>query len=104
MKYAHLACSSAIALILGGCNYVQLSDAGSAVAQASAADVVNCENAGTVSANTKSRVVFKRPSAKVREELIVLARNRAADLGANAIIPEAAPINGVQRFLAYKCN
>ena len=104
MKYTHLVCSSAIALVLGGCNFVQLSDAGSAVAQASAADVVNCESAGTVSANTKSRVLLKRPSAQVQEELIVLARNRAADLGANAIVPEADSVNGVQRFLAYKCN
>jgi hypothetical protein len=89
---------------LGGCSFVQLTDAGSGVAQASAADVANCREVGTISSNTKSRVVLERNSASVREELIVLARNQAAQLGANAIVPIGEPVDGTQSFRAYDCD
>jgi len=104
MKWVYLVSSCAIAFILTGCSFVQLTDAGSEVAQASAADVTNCEDAGIVTSNTKSKVVVNRRRAKVQEELIVLARNRAAELGATAIVPEGDPNNGTQRFRAYTCN
>ena len=91
-------------LMASGCNFVQLSDAGAQVAQAHAADVSNCRDVGTVSANTRSRVILERGSASVREELIVLARNRAADLGANAIVPVGEPVDGTQAFRAYFCD
>ncbi len=95
---------SILTLALSGCSFVQLSEGGNGVAQAAPADVVNCESVGVVSATTRSRVVVNRGSAKVREELIVLARNQAADLGANAIVPIGEAQNGAQSFRAYRCG
>ena len=94
----------ALTTFLSACSFVQLSDAGHGVAQLEAADVVNCTELGVVSSRTKSKVVVSRGSAKVREELIVLARNEAAGLGANAIVPIGEPEEGQQRFRAYRCD
>ena len=91
-------------IVLGGCSFVQLSDAGAGVAQLGAADAVNCTDMGTVSANTRDKVVVNRSRAQVQEELIVLARNEAAGLGANAIVPLGQPENGSQQFRAYRCD
>ena len=93
-----------IAGCLSACSFVQLSDAGAQVAQMEPADVANCTSIGEVSSRTRDKVVVSRGDAKVREELTVLARNEAAGLGANAIVPIGEPENGEQRFRAYRCN
>jgi len=89
---------------LSACSFVQLTDAGHAVAQASSTDVVNCQPVGVVSATTRAKVLLNRNAAQVQEELIVLARNQAADLGANAIVPIGQVTNGGQSFRAYTCE
>ena len=91
-------------VILTGCAFVQLTDAGSRVIQAATADVQNCKAIGTVNATTRAKVVVDRGAGKVQEELIVLARNQAAQLGANAIVPIAEPKDGAQSFRAYLCE
>ena len=91
-------------LFLTGCSFVQLSDGGRGVIQAGAGDVANCQAVGVVSATTQSRVVLERGTEKIAEELIVLARNQAADLGANAVVPIGPVDNGAQSFRAYRCD
>lgn len=91
------------AFTLSGCAFVQVSEEGATVAQASATDVVNCTEVGTVDSQTQSRVLLERGSAKVKQELIDLARNQAANMGANAIVAIGEPENGRQSFRAYKC-
>ena len=91
-------------LMMGGCTWVQLSDAGAGVAQLGAGDVANCESMGEVSSQTQARVVVNRSKEAIVEELTVLARNEAARLGANAIVPIGEPENGTQRFRAYLCQ
>lgn len=91
-------------LFISGCSFVQLSEAGARVAQLNTGDVTNCEEIGIVSTTTRARVLVKRGTDTVREELTVLARNEAAALGANAIVPIAEPEQGAQRFRAYACN
>ncbi len=87
-----------------GCQFVQLTDAGATVAQAGAGDVANCTKVGEVDAQTQSKVVLSRGDEKVRAELAILARNRAAELGANAIVPIGPHQEGKQRFNAYLCT
>jgi hypothetical protein len=91
-------------LLISACSYVQLTDAGANVAQLGAGDVSNCTEKGAVSTQTRARVLFSRSAGAVQEELIVLARNEAARLGANAIVPIGEPENGAQRFRAYFCE
>jgi len=94
----------AAALLLSGCAFVQLSDAGAGVAQLGSGDVANCQDQGVVSTQTRDRVVLSRPAQAVQEELTVLARNEAANLGANAVVPIGEPQDGKQRFRAYLCE
>ena len=93
----------ALSLSLTGCAFVTLTDAGAQVRQSSADAVANCKLVATISSQTKSKVVVERNLGKVREELIVLARNRAGEMGANAIVPVAAQTDGAQEFSAYEC-
>jgi len=93
-----------VVLLLSGCAFVQLTDAGANVAQLGSGDVANCTEKGVVSTRTKDRVLLNRPAEAVQEELTVLARNEAAGLGANAIVPIGEPENGTQRFRAYLCR
>lgn len=92
-----------LSLSLSGCAFVTLSDAGAQVRQSNADAVTDCKLVATISSQTKSKVVVERNLDKVREELIVLARNRAAEMGANAIVPNAEQSNGTQDFSAYNC-
>ena len=87
---------------LTGCAFVQVSEEGAAVTQASATDVVNCTEVGNIDSQTQSRVLLERGSAKVKQELIDLARNQAASMGANAIVAIGEPENGRQSFRAYR--
>ena len=92
-----------LSLSLSGCAFVTLTDAGAQVRQSSAADVADCKLVATIASQTKRKVMVERNLSKVKEELIVLARNRAADMGANAIVPVADQSNGTQEFSAYQC-
>ena len=93
-----------VALVLPGCAFVQLSDAGAGVAQLGTGDVANCREIGEVSTQTKDKILISRGQEVVRQELTILARNEAAGLGANAIVPIAQPVDGTQRFRAYSCE
>jgi hypothetical protein len=91
-------------VLLAGCTFVQLSDSGAGVAQLGSGDVANCETKGVVTTQTRAKVVVARSDDAIREELAVLARNEAAKLGANAIVPIAEPEDGAQSFRAFLCN
>jgi len=91
-------------LLLSACSFVQLTDAGAGVAQFGAGDAANCEEKGVVSTQTRDKVLINRSADAVQEELTVLARNAAARLGANAIVPIGEPEDGTQRFRAYLCR
>jgi hypothetical protein len=92
-----------LGLTLSGCTFVALTEAGSKVAQSSAQDVTNCTLVGDVSSQTKDKVLVDRSTGKVKEELIVLARNRAADLGATDLV-ETGVEGGSATFKAYRCD
>jgi hypothetical protein len=90
--------------LLAGCTFVQLSEGGAGVAQLGAGDIARCKPMGVVSTQTRDKVVISRSAEDVREELNTLARNEAAKLSANAIVPIGIPENGAQRFRAYLCE
>ena len=93
----------ALSLSVSGCAFVSLTDAGAQVRQSTPDAVAGCNLVATISSQTKSKVVVDRNTDSVREELIVLARNRAAEMGANAVVPVAEQSNGNQDFSAYRC-
>ena len=94
----------ATASLLGGCNFVQLSDAGADVFVRHAADTAQCTSVGVVSAKTKSKVLVSRSETAIVNELVTLAKNEAAKLGANTIVPIGIVQEGEQSYRAYTCG
>ena len=94
----------AVTLLFSGCTFVELSDQGALVKQGTEEDVVNCELVAEVSSQTKDKILIDRSDTSVRGELTILARNKAAEMGANVIVPSATRDGGVQGFKAYLCS
>ena len=93
-----------LGLSLSGCTYVSLSEAGSRVNQRSLDAVGECALVGDVSSQTKDKVLLDRNTGKVKQELIVLARNRAAELGATDLVQTGSVEGGSASFKAYRCD
>lgn len=92
-------------VLLGGCTWVKLDDAGARVRVAYDGRVDGCDKAGDVSVSVKDRVGFyDRKDLKVKDELETLARNQAISLPADTIVPRGEPRNGEQTFDAYRCG
>jgi hypothetical protein len=94
----------ALTLPLCACTWVKLTDAGAGVEQATPNQIADCRLIGNVSATTQDRVVLQRGRGKVAEELIVLARNEAATLGGDTIVPAGPMGEGHQNFNVYRCD
>lgn len=95
-----------VALLSSACSpWVKLSAAGSEVRHVSTSVAAECTRVGRVSAVTQQRVVgVGRNDERVRAELLTLARNEAATLGANAVVARSDIDNGRQQFDALRCN
>ena len=94
----------AVTLLFSGCTFVELSDQGALVKQGNEEDIVNCELIAEVSSQTKDKILIDRSDTSIRGELTILARNKAAEMGANVIVPSTARDGGVQGFKAYLCS
>jgi hypothetical protein len=68
-------------------------------------DMSVCEKRGEVSVSVKNRLgPLERNDIKVRDELETLARNEAPGLQADTVQPKGEPVDGEQRFLAFRCG
>ena len=94
----------AVTLLFSGCTFVELSDQGALVKQGTEEGIVNCELVAEVSSQTKDKILIDRSDTSVRGELAILARNKAAEMGANVIVPSTTRDGGVQGFKAYLCS
>ena len=99
-----VAVSLLLALSITGCTYVSLNEAGSRVNQSSPEAVSECTLLGDVSSQTRDKVLLDRNTGKVKQELIVLARNRAAELGATDLVQTGDAKGGTASFQAYRCD
>lgn len=88
-----------------GCTWVKVSEQASSVAVANAANVRGCTNLSEVTVSVTSKLGFiNRDADKVATELANLARNEAAGLGGDTVVPNSTITNGKQSFDVYKCN
>ncbi|HEY0961963.1 MAG TPA: DUF4156 domain-containing protein [Pseudomonadales bacterium] len=93
-----------VAFLLGGCTFVKLSRGGENVAILQASEVTSCTPDGTVTVNVTNKVVVNRQAARVAQDLRTLARNRAAERGADTLVATSEPRNGEQTFNIYRCR
>lgn len=100
-----LVCALVVAS-LGGCTFVKMAEGAKQVRVAGATEVLaSCEKRGEVSVSVKNSLgPYERNELKVRDELETLARNEAPGLQADTVQPKGEPMDGEQRFLAYRCG
>jgi hypothetical protein len=104
-KRLFLLTSLAVALA-GGCSpLVPLTDAGAAVRLATPEAVSGCTLLGRTTASVVHQVAFipRHPDA-VRDNINVTARNSAAGMGGDSVVPASPIENGKQAFDVYRCT
>jgi predicted metal-dependent phosphotriesterase family hydrolase len=91
-------------VLMGGCALVDLTDAGAGVRLAKPEAVAACTNLGRVTASVVHKAGFipRHPDA-VQDNLNVTARNSAAGMGADTVVPASAIQDGKQTFDVYRC-
>ena len=108
MQMKPIGISSIVAMCIAGsvlgCTWVPLTDAGGSVRIVEAGAAADCRKISTVNSKTTERVVFARSDRKIREELESLARNEAAVMGGNAVVPVGVVEAGRQSFEIYRCQ
>lgn len=96
-----------LSLSLAACeSWVQLTPEGSNVnLVGDASRVANCTRVGRANVKTLGKIVaVERGSQRLQDELLTLARNQAADLGGDTVVPESLISNGEQIFGVYRCG
>ena len=92
------------ALILSSCAWVKVTSQGESVRLVHAAKAIeSCKKLGRVNAKVVSHVIFNRNADKVAEELADLARNEAALMRGDTIIPISEIVDGRRSFGVYQC-
>ena len=94
-----------ILLLASGCAWVRLTEAGEGVRVARPAEVASCEKLGATHSKTSDRAgIFARNPRKIAEEVEYLARNEAANMGGDTIVPQG-PITdeGRRSYDVYRC-
>lgn len=94
----------ALAVVVSGCALVELTPAGAGVRLASAQAVATCTDLGKITASVVHKVGFlpRHPDA-VEENISVTARNKAAEMGADTIVPAGKVEDGKRTFNVYRC-
>jgi hypothetical protein len=91
--------------MVSGCSWVEPTEEAKNVNVVGEVNVASCKKLGTVSVEVRPDLVLgiERNPEKVTKELATLARNRAADNGADSIVPATPIENGKQKFSMYRC-
>jgi hypothetical protein len=91
--------------LLQACAWVKPTASGAEVRVASAAEVAGCSEAGSTQVSVLDKVAgVRRGYTTVAEELATLARNSAAQLGGDTVVPTSEIVDGTQTFAVYKCG
>ena len=103
---AHHSFPVLLMVALSACSMVDMTPAAQDVRVANAnEDLGSCQKRGEIEVSVKDRLgPYERDVLRVRDELEILARNEADSLSADTLQAKAAPVEGVQRFQAYRCG
>ena len=100
------AISLVAAASLAACSWgIRLDSGGQKVRTVWNGDVSGCADKGRVTVSVLDHVgPVDRSGLKISDELEIIARNQAADLGADTIRPLGQPRDGAQSWSAYTCG
>jgi Domain of unknown function (DUF4156) len=94
-----------IPALMSACTWVEPDAGGKAVQVVYGKTLTACTSKGEITVSVKHKVgIYRRNDMKVRDELESLARNEAAHINADTIQSIDEPLNGEQRFAAYRCR
>jgi hypothetical protein len=84
---------------------VKLTEGGNAVRVVKSGEAAGCTSKGRTHAQTTDRIlIFARRDSSIHSELESLARNEAALMGGDTIVPATAIERGRQTFDVYSCS
>ena len=93
-----------LCLFLSACAWVKLTPAGEKVRVLDAGEVTSCEELGNTTVSLLAKVAgINRNEEQVSKELSMLARNAAAEMGGDTIVPITAAKDGKRSYAVYKC-
>lgn len=99
-----IGCALALLVTLVGCTHVSLEPNGRSVRRLGAQESPTCERVGTTNVQVLSKILFVgRSETKMADELTILARNAAGNMGGNAVIAEGGIQGGKQTFGVFRC-
>ncbi len=91
--------------LLSACTWVDLNTSGERVSVVTAELAQMCRPVGKAHAQVMDTAAgFKRSAEKVAKELETIARNTAADLGGNAIVPVSPVVDGKRDYDVFQCS
>ncbi len=92
-------------VILGGCTSISLNPQGKDVRIEGSYGVAGCKSIGKTTVTVTDKVIgLKRKEHIIKGDLETLARNAAADMGGDTIVPKGKIEDGKQAFKVYKCR
>ncbi|MGK7296171.1 MAG: DUF4156 domain-containing protein [Candidatus Wenzhouxiangella sp. M2_3B_020] len=95
----------ALSLSVTGCAWVTLDEDGRDVLAAEPSAVEDCRRVGNTTVSVRDRVAaVQRSPSRVVSELEILARNSAADMGGNRVVPLTPVRDGARDYAVYRCD
>lgn len=93
-----------LCLCLSACSWVKLTPGGEKVRVLDADEVSTCKELGDTTVSLLAKVAgINREKEEVAKELSYLARNSAAGMGGDTIVPISAVKDGKRSYKVYKC-
>ena len=93
-----------IVVMISACSWVKLTPSGEKVRVLSISEVGSCKKLGKTKTMLKDKIAgIKRNAAKVKKEMETLARNSAADMAGDTVVPVSEIKDGEQVFDVYRC-
>jgi len=90
---------------LPACTWVEATKDSQQVTLVKDFNVKNCLKLGTTNVIGTYKVgIITREDETVTEELVTIARNRAAELGGDSIVAKGPAIEGKMSFDVYRCG
>jgi hypothetical protein len=94
----------AVAMLSAGCVFVQPTVEGKKVRVLTAGEVERCKAISTLASSVADRVgAILRSKEAVQDDVTLNAKNSAAELGGDTIVPVSPLENGKQTFYVYRC-
>ncbi len=96
----------ATAFILSACNWNKQTRSSEKVELVKKVYVGSCKYKGTVEAKVKEKIggIKVLSDKKMRQELVIIAKNNAAEMGGDSITSASRIKNGRKTFKVYLCR